>query len=448
MCCPPKEHYKLQKLLTGDVRMIKKKLIPCMYLYSGKAVAGFREHNDFECKDVKELASFYSDNGADGILVFDLSRGDAQHEESINKLKEIADTAEVPIISAGNIKRAEDVKKILYAGCEKAILNFGKQSNVDLIEEVSKRFGKEKIAVCVAALDEYTNNRDLIEEYASLILCLNEIYEDIAKNSALEILVHTTAETQDAVFSQLKSNAVSAVSGTFISDLTIVLMDVKAACKKENIGVYTLESRIDWSEFKLNSDQMLPVIVQDYKTDEVLMLAYMNEKSFKVTLEIGKMTYWSRSRNELWTKGLTSGHVQYVKSLSLDCDNDTILAKVSQVGAACHTGNRTCFFKEIVRKDYKESNPLKVFQNVYNVILDRKENPKEGSYTNYLFDKGIDKILKKVGEECTEIVIAAKNPEKEEIKYEISDFLYHVMVLMAEKGVSWEDITKELAHRS
>ena len=173
---------------------------------------------------------------------------------------------------------------------------------------------------------------------------------------------------------------------------------------------------------------MVPVIVQDYRTAEVRMLAYMNELAFNTTLKLGKMTYWSRSRNELWTKGLTSGHVQYVKSLTIDCDNDTILAKVEQEGAACHTGNRTCFFKPLMKKEYDDTNPLHVFQNVYDVITDRKEHPKEGSYTNYLFDKGIDKILKKVGEECTEIVIAAKNPDKEEIKYEISDFLYHMMV--------------------
>jgi len=117
------------------------------------------------------------------------------------------------------------------------------------------------------------------------------------------------------------------------------------------------------------------------------------------------------------------------------------------VGVACHTGNPSCFFNEIVKKEYIEKNPLKVFETVYNIIEDRKNNPKEGSYTNYLFDKGIDKILKKVGEECTEIVIAAKNPDPEEIKYEISDFLYHVMVLMVEKGVTWEEITQELAQR-
>ena len=159
------------------------------------------------------------------------------------------------------------------------------------------------------------------------------------------------------------------------------------------------------------------------------------------------MTYFSRSRQELWIKGLTSGHFQYVKELRIDCDNDTLLAKVHQIGAACHTGNRSCFYRPILKKGYDDTNPLKVFEDVYAVIQDRKVHPKEGSYTNYLFDKGIDKILKKVGEEATEIVIAAKNPDPEEIKYEISDFLYHVMVLMAERGVSWADITKELARR-
>ena len=174
---------------------------------------------------------------------------------------------------------------------------------------------------------------------------------------------------------------------------------------------------------------------------------YMNEEAFQKTIDTGKMTYWSRSRNELWVKGLTSGHFQYVKELIVDCDLDTILAKVSQTGAACHTGNPTCFFQPLVGSDYDETNPLQVFESVYNTIVDRRDHPKEGSYTNYLFEKGIDKILKKVGEEATEIIIAAKNPNPEEVKYEMADFLYHAMVLMVERGVSWEDIVKELADR-
>lgn len=221
----------------------------------------------------------------------------------------------------------------------------------------------------------------------------------------------------------------------------------KEACAREGIRMTSFESKMDFSEFKLNSDGLLPVIVQHYKTSEVLMLAYMNQEAFEQTVKSGRMTYFSRSRQSLWTKGETSGHFQYVKSLTIDCDKDTLLAKVDQVGAACHTGNPTCFFQPVVGSDYDETNPLQVFESVYQTIQDRKIHPKEGSYTNYLFDKGIDKILKKVGEEATEIVIAAKNPNPEEIKYEISDFLYHAMVLMVERGVTWDDIVQELADR-
>ena len=209
----------------------------------------------------------------------------------------------------------------------------------------------------------------------------------------------------------------------------------------------SFESLMRFSEFKLNSDGLLPVVVQDFKTNEVLMMAYMDEEAFENTVKTGRMTYYSRSRKSQWVKGETSGHFQYVRTLTIDCDKDTLLAKVEQIGAACHTGNRTCFYQPIVGNDYDAKNPLQIFENVYQTIMDRKEHPKEGSYTNYLFEKGLDKILKKVGEEATEIVIAAKNPNPEEIKYEISDFLYHVMVLMAEKNVTWEDITKELAER-
>ena len=159
------------------------------------------------------------------------------------------------------------------------------------------------------------------------------------------------------------------------------------------------------------------------------------------------MTYWSRSRQELWKKGLTSGHLQFVRSMQIDCDNDTLLARVTQIGAACHTGNRTCFYRSLVDPVSEKKQMASVLNDVYQVILDRQQHPKEGSYTNYLFDKGIDKILKKCGEEATEMVIAAKNPNDNEVIYEMSDFLYHMMVLMAVKNVSWEDITDELSRR-
>lgn len=343
-------------------------------------------------QDAVALARYYSDNGADELLVFDLSEKDEEHERSIGILKEICRVSEIPVKAGGRIRRLEDVKKILYAGCTKAVLNYAKQENIDLTEEASKRFGRDKIAASVDSSDVVSAPAALVEEYVSELIYLNEL----------------TPFTE---------------------------------------RIRPLSCNMEWSEFKLGADGLVPVVVQDYQTDEVLMMAYMNEEAFHKTIETGKMTYWSRSRNELWVKGLTSGHYQYAKELVVDCDCDTILAKVSQTGAACHTGNKTCFFHEIAKTEYKNTNPLKVFEDVYKVIADRKLHPKEGSYTNYLFDKGIDKILKKVGEEATELVIAAKNPDPEEIKYEMSDFLYHAMVLMVERGVTWEDITAELANR-
>ena len=427
--------------------MDNKQMIPCLYLESGRAVTGFGQRNLFGDGDVERLAGMYSDNGADQILVFDFSSDDTEHEKAIARIKTICEASEIPVMAAGNINRMEDVKKLIYAGCAKVALNFSKQSNIDLLEEMSKRFGREKMYVCVSSPEEFTDNKELIENYAGGILALDVVQDSVAAVSSMQVILHTEENHEPELLDLLKHSAVGGLSGAFVSAADTDLVHFKDACKKEGIPVDICESAIKWSEFKLNSDGLIPVVVQDYKTDEVLMVAYMNEEAFQSTLHTGKMTYWSRSRQELWLKGATSGHFQYVKSLTLDCDNDTILAKVAQTGAACHTGNKTCFFQPLMKKEYNDANPLRVFQDVYDVIMDRKLHPKEGSYTNYLFDKGIDKILKKVGEECTEIVIAAKNPDKDEIKYEISDFLYHVMVLMAEKGVTWEEITRELARR-
>lgn len=427
--------------------MANKLMIPCLYLQSGRAVTGFGQRNLFGSGDVVALAEGYSDNGADQLIVFDFSSGDKEHEVAIGKIREICAASEIPVMAAGNINRMEDVKKLIYAGCAKVALNFSKQSNVELLEEMSKRFGKEKMYVCISSGAEFTDHKDLIIQYAGGVLALDSVQDAVCEASSMEVILHTEESKMERLFELLKHPAVCGLSGSFISSADTDLLHFKDACREEGISVNICESAVDWSEFKLNSEGLIPVVVQDYKTDEVLMVAYMNEEAFRMSLRTGKMTYWSRSRRELWVKGLTSGHFQYVKALTLDCDNDTILAKVDQIGAACHTGSRSCFFQPLMKKEYDDTNPLRVFQDVYDVIMDRKLHPKEGSYTNYLFDKGIDKILKKVGEECTEIVIAAKNPDKDEIKYEISDFLYHVMVLMAEKGVTWEEITGELARR-
>ncbi len=423
---------------------MEKKIIPCLYLKDKKLYEDFSDTKVISESPV-DHAVMCSNGGADMLILFDQSYDDTSHEEALHIMREICRSIDIPVIGAGNIKRTEDVKKIIYAGCKYAALNLAKQANVDLIEEVSKRFGKEKIMVCADAEEQILDSLKLIREYSGSVLLLDDKVVDSYKGLKL-IPVTDTASTDEAC-RLLKNECVLGISGKFANENINSLMSIKKKLYEGGIDTCIFKSPYRFEDFRKNSDGHVTVVVQDYRTNEVLMVAYMNEEAFNKTIDTGIMTYFSRSRNELWVKGETSGHYQYVKSLTADCDMDTILAKVAQIGNACHTGSYSCFFNEIVKTDIQAVDPLKVFENVYNVIMDRKNNPKEGSYTNYLFDKGIDKILKKVGEEATEIVIAAKNPDKEEVKYEIADFLYHVMVLMAECGLDWTDITKELANR-
>ena len=427
--------------------MSYKRLTPCIFIDRGKAVKWFDDDTVLS-DDVIGLAKHYCEKGADELIVFDLSNTDEEHDESIDLMKKINRVISIPMIAGGNIRRTEDVKKILYAGAKRAMLNFSKNISKDLIEEVSKRFGKERIAVSLNDFDALFKQQHLIEAYSSEIVFMHRLdLNSVINVTNVPCVVVTDTMDQSEILRILKSGGVKGVSGLLISQPDMDFNKFKDLCTSQGIQMTSFESLMDFNEFKLNSDGLIPVIVQDYKTNEVLMMAYMNEEAFEHTVKTGRMTYYSRSRQCQWVKGETSGHYQYVKSIAVDCDKDTLLAKVDQVGAACHTGNRSCFYTSIVGADYDAKNPLQVFESVYDTIQDRKVNPKEGSYTNYLFEKGIDKILKKVGEEATEIVIAAKNPNPEEVKYEICDFLYHAMVLMVERGVTWEDITSELADR-
>lgn len=427
--------------------MSYKRLIPCIFIAGGKAVSWFDDRTVIDV-DAVELAKRYSDNGADELIVFDLSDYADEHEEAIDLMKRMNRVIRIPMVAGGNVKRQEDIKKILYAGSKRAILNFSKQDSVKLIEDAAKRFGKEKLAVSLNDFDALFKHQHVIRECCSEIIFMHRLdLNSVANITSIPCVVITDTMERPELFKILKSSGVRGLSGRFVSQPDMDFVSFKEECEQKEIRMTSFESKVEFSELKTNDQGLIPVIVQHYKTQEVLMLAYMNREAFYHTIKTGKMTYYSRSRQELWVKGETSGHFQYVKSLTMDCDNDTLLAKVDQVGAACHTGNPTCFFQHLAGNDFDETNPLQVFETVYETIVDRKKNPKEGSYTNYLFEKGVDKILKKVGEEATEIVIAAKNTNPEEVKYELSDFLYHVMVLMVFKGITWDDITKELADR-
>ncbi len=403
-----------------------------------------------------EEAKFYNDTGADAVAFFDSNASREGLEKNIPVIKEIAREVDIPIIACGGVRRLEDVKKLLYAGASKVCMKSAPLDDISIVKEASDRFGSDRIIVTIDLTDcedPVTYGKALKEAGAGELLLVhygklnhyNDYVKQVKKEVGLPIIVSSFSTDGGEIAELLKDTEAETISLYNLQQHDV--MQLKQACAAAGVPVNLYESAVPFSEFKTDEKGLVPCIVQDYKTKDVLMMAYMNEESFAKTLETGRMTYFSRSRNELWVKGETSGHFQYVKSLSIDCDKDTILAKVSQVGAACHTGNRSCFYTPLVEKEYNDTNPLTVFQDVYDVIMDRKKHPKEGSYTNYLFDKGIDKILKKVGEECTEVVIAAKNPDKDELKYEISDLLYHLMVLMAERDTTWTEVIRELAER-
>lgn len=328
---------------------MKKQMIPCLYLQYEKAVTGFGQRNLFGDGDVEALGRFYGDKGADGLLIFDFSSEEQEHERAIKKIGDICRAVEIPVMTAGNIKCMDDIKKLIYAGCAKVVLNFSKESNILLLEEASRRFGKEKMVISISSFHEFTDNQELIEKYSDGILALDSLQDEIASVSRVSILIHTDEGKEEELLSLLKGNYISGLSGAYISSLTTEIRDFKERCREENISVAREAEKND---------------------------------------RIGR------------------------------------------------TGR-------IAPESFSES-PFSFLQEVYNLIFERKENPQEGSYINYLFDKGIDKILKKIGEECTDLVIAAKNENKEEITCEISDLLYHIMVLMTEKGISWEDIAEEL----
>lgn len=356
------------------------------------------------------MASMFEDYGSDGLFLSCLSFDEKEREDFLEKVKRVTRTVDIPVIISCRIKRFEDIKKAFYTGAKDVAIEDGDLLGNDLLKEGTDRFGAEHVY--------RTGDLCFAKEVTPLDIC--KLFES---NELVIIPFERIGNEQGSI------------------------LKLKNSLKNLKVNVNTFESSISFSELKTDANGLIPCIVQDYRTSEVLMMAYMDEEAFQKTIDTGIMTYHSRSRNELWVKGLTSGNYQYIKSLSADCDKDTLLAKVHAIGPACHTGAGSCFFNSMLLHDYEEKDVYKVLKKLYDVVVDRKQNPKEGSYTNYLFDKGIDKILKKCGEEATEMVIAAKNPNAEELKYEIADLMYHMTVLMVECGVDWEDVAAELANR-
>lgn len=404
-----------------------------------------------DAERMSALSVYLEQNQADGLLINELP--DLAESDLLTVVKAAADASDLPISVTRRCRRFEDAKKVIYAGAAQIVIPYEAVAEAAILETAGRFNGQVAISLDSAGIPDGATWVRLKDAGVSEVYMTAEVFEQcrvelIAQKMTAVITISLDEQNQTMPVSLMQDHIISGIADEgAIADGCLDISKLKADLKVQGIAVNVFESSIEFKDFKLNSDGLIPVVVQEYKSGKVLMLAYMNEESYAETLRSGRMTYFSRSRQELWKKGETSGHYQYVKSIEIDCDRDTMLAKVAQVGAACHTGNESCFYTNLVKKEYDDVNPLTIFDEIMGTILERKMHPKEGSYTNYLFEKGVDKILKKVGEEATEIVIAAKNPDDGELKYEICDFIYHMMVLMAERGVTWKEITKELAAR-
>ncbi|MBO4396885.1 MAG: bifunctional phosphoribosyl-AMP cyclohydrolase/phosphoribosyl-ATP diphosphatase HisIE [Eubacterium sp.] len=389
-------------------------------------------------------AEKYCYEGADELFIYNYSKMESDREEFIATLKKVEAHIDIPFMVGLYVNRFEDVKKAFYTGASRVVIKYDIMPSKSVLDESVARFGADRILVEIDSDEAFEQIAFPVDTLLIKHVDMGGSIQKRIMASGKNIVIRDSLLRNDLV-ELMELPQVSAVSTNYFEDKS--LFKVKKNLKNAGVDVNIFDTSVPFSEFKTDEKGLVPCVTQDYRTGEVLMMAYMNQESYERTLETGRMTYFSRSRNELWCKGDTSGHYQYVKELRIDCDRDTILARVHQIGAACHTGEYSCFFTELARRDYIDTNPLTILKEDFDLIQERKENPKEGSYTNYLFTKGLDKILKKCGEEASEIIIAAKNPENDELVYEMADFLYHMMVLMADRGLTWADITRELANR-
>ena len=326
-----------------------KKFVATIYL-SGKSCVRSIANREEISNDPVKLAKFYEDNGADEILIFDLSRGEEEHESALSYIRKINSASAIPVCAAGNIKSFEDAVRLLYAGCYRIVLNFAKENNIEMVKMLSDRFGQEVLMAAITSTDVFTEHKELIENNISELLIMHEDCTlKLLKKTIVPMLVPLADIPLERLIDYLDKDVISGVLGTVVNANIEELYGIKELCSDRGIRTYGFKAALKWADLKKDDKGLVPCIVQDVTNGDVLMMAYMNEEAFDTTVKTGRMNYYSRSRKSQWLKGETSGHFQYVKSLYADCDSDTLLAKVSQVGAACHTGSRSCFFKEIIK---------------------------------------------------------------------------------------------------
>lgn len=433
--------------------MFTKRIIPCLDIKDGKVVKGVNFVNLTDIGDPIEISKIYQEQGADEIVLLNI---DGKNQDLFYKiLEQVATQIVAPITIGGGIYNLQDFEKAFACSAAKVSINTAAVQNPTLIKDASDKYGK-RIVVAIDAKrvgngynvfiqgGKEDTGLDLItwakkcESLGACEILLTSMDGDGTQNGY-------DIEMTKAVVDSVKIPVIASGGCGKALDIVNVFEHTKCSAALAasifhygKVSIQDVKKQLAESESII--DGLIPAIVQDFYTGRVLMLAYVNQESFEYMKKHGETCFWSRSRQELWHKGATSGNVQKIKHMAFDCDNDTLLLQVEQIGdAACHTGSFSCFAEE--------HGDFYMLERLQAQIKDRSQNPTEKSYTNYLLEKGVDKICKKVGEEAAETIIAAKNNDTAELTEEISDLMYHIMVLMFEQGLTIEDIRAKLVQR-
>lgn len=426
--------------------MDKKRLIATIYIKNGVLVMSKQDPSPIGEAD--NIARMFNDCGIDNILLMDISDDVEGHKLSMATIKEMNRILEVTAYGYGWIDTVNDIRDYMFAGCEKVILSSSNPEITTLIEEAGTRYGKDKLSLSLDTVDVLFKQKTAIEQnFDDLFLFSKDIIEAVENMTEVPYYAFIEGEELAPYVEAMKNPHCIGVGGYILDNLTTDIMLLKYRFRNMGIPVYIFESSLKWSEFKLDSDGLIAVVTQDYTTNEVLNYGYMDEEAFNETMSSGKMAYYNKETKQVARHGIHNGNYQYVKSLSVDCHKQVLLAKISQVGVACHTGNYSCFFTEILRKDYIEKNIFKLLENKYNNISERKHHPAEGSYTSQLFEEGLNVILKKFQNITTDMSLCAKDETTDALPAHIADLLYVTMLLMCEYDIRWDDVTREMGER-
>lgn len=421
-----------------------------------KKIIGFINAENDVPSNVIRQADFYSCNGADGIFVYNYTGEEEKRQEFIKILRRINREIDIPFYTGMHIESFDDGAEALDTGAQCLVIRKVIMPDPLVVKKISDEYGSSRLAAEIDMMHDFHDARKL-DSYIDMgfgSAVLKHIdtepsFEKAVNGTEIPVFVRDSLQRHD-ITSVLSVSGVQGIITNYYDEKNIT--PVKSSLKESGINVQTLEPGISFKDFKKDQNGLVPAVVQDYLTGEVLMLAYMNEESFEKTIETGLMTYFSRSRQELWCKGETSGHFQYVKSLRIDCDEDTILANVRQVGAACHTGHRSCFYRDLARKDYIDSNVSHVLNESLNAF---KELEKSGAGTEKseeseearLLMRGTDELLKILGEKSAAVTVSAKNGEKEKLVRDIASEIEGIMLLMAKTDVDWTDIVRSISRK-